>query len=292
MRENPVNAANIASFARELPYSDAGGDSNTVRIAVAVPSYGPRWTDCYATGYLTMPADAKPGTLKAVIRFDGYGAYRPSVPLTSNADAIELHINAHGIYPLDLDDAAWEAFRRDVIYARGNYYAFNDEDNADFEKAYFFGMAMRALSATTFLREYVKMLPAWNGRDLIVTGGSQGGLQACWAGAFVPGVTEVRIHVPWCCDLGGTLKGRMAGWRPAWRHALGYYDPVNVAKRFQPDIPKIVERSGLGDYIAPPSGHAVLFNAMRGRKSIEFVQGGDHYDDPGWGKREEIRGKR
>ena len=161
--DKPVNAGNAASFARELPQSEAGGNPNAVRVAVAVPSYGPNWTGCYATGYLTMPRNAKPGSLKAKVSFDGYGIYRPSIPWTCSDDTIELHINAHGIYPLNLDDAAWEAFQRDVINARGGY-AFNDEDNAVFEKAYFFGMAMRVASATTFMREYVKTLPVWNGR--------------------------------------------------------------------------------------------------------------------------------
>ena len=62
--DKPVNAGNVASFARELPQSEAGGNPNAVRVAVAVPSYGPNWTDCYATGYLTMPRNAKPGSLK------------------------------------------------------------------------------------------------------------------------------------------------------------------------------------------------------------------------------------
>ena len=142
-------------------------------------------------------------------------------------------------------------------------------------------MAMRVASATTFMREYVKTLPAWNGRDLIVQGGSQGGLQASWAAALVKGVSEVRLEVPWCCDLGGREVGRMGGWRPKWHPTLGYYDPVNMAKRFPKEMTKTVARSALGDYIAPPCGHAVLFNAMKGKKSVEFVQGGDHYERTG-----------
>ncbi|MBQ5530947.1 MAG: acetylxylan esterase, partial [Kiritimatiellae bacterium] len=106
------------------------------------------------------------------------------------------------------------------------------------------------------------------------------GLQASWAAALVKGVSEVRLEVPWCCDLGGREVGRMGGWRPKWHPTLGYYDPVNMAKRFPKEMTKTVARSALGDYIAPPCGHAVLFNAMKGKKSVEFVQGGDHYGDP------------
>lgn len=274
LRTKPVNAKTIGSCAHETD-----GNLPFICLAVEVPSYGPGWSDCHATGYLTMPKNAKPGSLKARVTFDGYGIYKQVRPWGCDGEWMDLHVNAHGIRPLTLDGEEFEAFKRDSIENRGGY-GFNDEDNADFEKAYFFGMAMRAVSATTFMLEFAKSRPEWDGKTLVTTGGSQGGLQATWAAAFVKGVSELRIHVPWCCDLGGTEAGRMGGWRPRRTEALGYFDPVNVAKRLRPAQKKTVFRSALGDYIAPPSTHAVLYNAMRGEKEIEFRQGGNHYDDP------------
>lgn len=275
LRDKPVNAKTIGGFVRE-----ACEGLDFICLEVEVPSYGPGRTDCWATGYLTMPKNAKPGSLKARVSFDGYGVYRQVRPWCADPEWIDLHVNAHGIRPLTLAGDEFEAFRRDVIEARGSGYAFNDEDNEDFEKAYFFGMAMRAVSATTFMHEFAKTRPEWDGKTLVTTGGSQGGLQATWAAAFVKGVSCLRIHVPWCCDLGGIDAGRMGGWRPRRTEALGYFDPVNVAKRLRPSQKKEIFRSALGDYIAPPSTHAVLYNVMRGDKEIEFRQGGDHYDDP------------
>lgn len=274
-RTKPVNRKTIGGFVRE-----AGEGLDFICLEVEVPSYGPDWTDCWATGYLTMPKNAQPGSLKARVSFDGYGIYPQSRPWGADPGWIDLHVNAHGIRPLTLSGDAFAAFTRDVIEARGSGYGFNDADNADFEKAYFFGMAMRAVSATTFLHEFAKTRPEWDGRTLVTTGGSQGGLQATWAAAFVKGVSGLRIHVPWCCDLGGIDAGRLGGWRPRRTEALGYFDPVNVARRLRPHQKKEIFRSALGDYIAPPSTHAVLYNAMRGDKTIEFRQGGDHYDDP------------
>ena len=274
LREKPINRNTLASFMR-----DVGEGRHFECYEVAVPSYGPGWSDCRATAYLTLPKNAKPGSLKARVTFDGYGIYRQSRPGWCDNGWIDLHVNAHGLYPLEMSDGEFEAFKRDVIEARGGY-GFNEEDNKDFEKAYFFGMAMRAVSATTFLCEYVKTRPEWDGKTLITTGGSQGGLQATWAAALVKGVSGLRIHVPWCCDLGGVDAGRMGGWRPRYTEALGYYDPVNLAKRLRSAQTKEIYRSALGDYVAPPCTHAVLYNAMRGLKSIEFRQGGDHYDDP------------
>ena len=275
LRAKPVNAKNIGGFSR-----DAGEGLGFICLEVEVPSFGPGWSDCWATGYLTMPKNAKPGSLKARVSFDGYGIYGQVRPWAADPEWIDLHVNAHGIRPLTLAGEEFEAFKRNVIEARGSGYGFNDEDNEDFEKAYFFGMAMRAVSATTFMREFVKTRPEWDGKTLVATGGSQGGLQATWAAAFTKGVSCLRIHVPWCCDLGGIDAGRIGGWRPRRTEALGYFDPVNVAKRLRPEQEKEIFRSALGDYIAPPSTHAVLYNAMKGRKMIEFRQGGNHYDDP------------
>ena len=274
-REKPVTAANAASFAK-----DVTGDGGFLVFEVAVPSFGPDWTPCHATGYMTIPKNASPKSLKAKVSFDGYGIYRPGRPPWCDQESIELHVNAHGFFPLAMTDAEFAAFEKDVIKRRGDGYGFNDEDNAVFERAYFFGMAMRAVSATTFLREFVRTRPEWDGRTLQTTGGSQGGLQAVWAAALTKGVTEMRIHVPWCCDLGGTDAGRMGGWRPASRPGLAYFDPVNMAPHIPASVDKVVFRSALGDYIAPPCTHAVLYNAMKGSKEIRFVQGGDHYDDP------------
>ena len=273
--KKPVTTENLASC-----YEDVTGSAAFTRLAVTVPSFGPNWTDCHATGYLTMPKNASNGSLSAVVSFDGYGVYRPSVPGgVEDPRAMTLHINAHGFYPLVMTDDEYDAFVKNVIDARPGGYGFNGEDNAVFERAYFFGMAMRVVSATTFLREFAKTRPEWNGK-LIAKGGSQGGLQASWAASLVPGVTQVVLSAPWCCDLGGTTVGKMGGWRPGWTAALGYYDPVSHAARMPANQIKTIERSALGDYIAPPSGHAVLFNALRGRRTISFVQGGDHYNNP------------
>lgn len=273
-KEHPVSAKNFSACMK-----DVGDGLGILCWEVEIPSAGPGWSEAYATGYLTMPKNAKPGSLKARVTFDGYGIYKQGRPQWCEPGWMDLHVNAHGIRPLTLDGEEFEAFKRDKIENRGQY-GFNEEDNRDFEKAYFFGMAMRAVSATTFMREFAKSRPEWDGATLVTTGGSQGGLQATWAAAFVKGVSELRIHVPWCCDLGGTEAGRMGGWRPRFTEALAYYDPVNVAKRLKSSQNKVVYRSALGDYIAPPSTHAVLYNAMKAPKSIEYSQGGDHYDDP------------
>jgi cephalosporin-C deacetylase-like acetyl esterase len=69
--------------------------------------------------------------------------------------------------------------------------------------------------------------------------------------------------------------GRLRGWRPDWTEALGYYDIVNHAKRVK--CPVTIS-AGLGDYVCPPSGVAILYNNIKSPKSLEVTQGKKHGD--------------
>ena len=72
--------------------------------------------------------------------------------------------------------------------------------------------------------------------------------------------------------------GRHCGrWAIEWTEALGYYDPVNMIKRMPRNCRFTIGRAGLGDYICPPSGLALLYkNAAAREKSICYVQGSTH----------------
>ena len=48
--------------------------------------------------------------------------------------------------------------------------------------------------------DYVKSLPEWNGKVLIVKGGSQGGAQSIVAAALDNNVTMMIAEVPAMCD--------------------------------------------------------------------------------------------
>ena len=225
------------------------------------------------TGELSVPT--KPGKYPALLEVDGYGIYAPDPThergaMWRPADKIILHINAHGFNMPEFgaDAAYYEALKKEL-----EGYAFDKKENSDPETAYWNGMALRVVRALQFLEK----LKAWNGKDLEVHGGSQGGLQTMWAVALDPKVSRATPYVTWCCDLASREKqGRMGGWRPEWQDALGYYDPVNMAKRVRRTQRVDIERVGLGDYIAPPSTVQVLYNNLKCPKSIKFVQGSNH----------------
>ena len=225
------------------------------------------------TGYMSIPKRCDNGQkLGAIVSFDGYGTGVPRAPKHCWYEwQIHFNINAHGC-SLEKDDAYYKSFFAS-IKSNGKGYAFDPAQNADPEKAYFRGMALRVLRAL----EYVESLPEWDGKNLEVTGGSQGGLQTVWAAALDRKVTKATPNIIWCCDIGKRGEGRMrSGFEPAYTPALRYFDCANMARRITCDVH--VTRAGLGDYTSPPSGITVFYNNLAKAKSkkIDYVQGSRH----------------
>ncbi len=240
-------------------------------VEVTCPSVRP------VTGYLSIPEGAKEGKkypCRLVLWGYGYNHSWYKAPESAKDDEIVFDINAHGMrLPAFGADEAYIRALGWEIQSNGKGYAFDPEQNKDPELAYFNGMALRVMRAL----EYLKSLPEWNGKDLIATGTSQGGLQTIWAAALDPQVTRAESTVTWCCDMGGTEYGRNRGnWYIHWVPALGYYDPINMARRIPKTCTTIIPRAGLGDYVCPPSGLAILFYNIPGPKKITWVQGSTH----------------
>ncbi len=236
---------------------------------VKVDCAGPR--PCF--GWLMKPRKAAKGSLKVTLEVHGYGAWNRQGKPSADAyrpDRVFLAMNAHGCDPT-LPDAYYDAFRDGVRTPRYDY-AFSPYQNEYPEGCYFNGMALRVIRAIEFL----KTLPEWNGKDVEVEGGSQGGLQTMWAAALADGVTVARPSVPWCCDFGADAVQRIvADWRIPYTDALRYYDAVNMAKRAKCRVE--ITRAGLGDTCCVPSTIAVLYNALPAdRRSIVWVQGSRH----------------
>jgi len=228
------------------------------------------------TGYLSVPKDAENGAKKYPARLETHGySYRPPYnPPSLRGGEIVLNINAHGVNlpAFGADEAYYKDFG-EKIKSNGKAYAFDPVQNSNPETAYFNGMALRVMRGL----EYLKSLPGWNGKDLYASGGSQGGLQTIWAAGLDPQVTKAESSVTWCGDMGGTELGRNRGnWYIKWVPALGYYDPINVARRISKNCRTLIPRAGLGDYTCPPSGLAILFNNIPGPKKINWDQGSTH----------------
>lgn len=233
------------------------------RVKVASPGGRP------VTGYLTIPAGAAAGSQKAYVLFYGYGS-RGQSPQKLRKDGIYLEINAHG-FELGRDKAYYSDFTNKIKH-NGKPYAFSKIQNSNRETAYFNGMSLRVLRAL----QYIKTLPEWDGKNLIVQGGSQGALQAVWGAANDPDVTLAEIFIPWFCDISGKRRNppRLEGWQPYWTAALEYFDPVHHALRIK--CPVFITSAGLGDYTCPPSGVMAFYNNLQVPKKIKWFQGMQH----------------
>lgn len=214
------------------------------------------------SGYLAVPKNAKPASLPIHMHYDGYCVR--SAQIVDSGKAIDFFVNAHGIEN-GREDAYYSALQKGELSG----YGFDNGQNRSGESCYFNGMILRDLRAL----EYAKTLPEWNGRDIAISGGSQGGFQSVAVAALSPGVTSCDINIPWFCDLGGITKGRVRGWRPDYEPGLGYCDTVNFAKRIQCPV---AITAGLSDWVCPPSGVWILYNNLKVPKRMTMKQGLDH----------------
>ena len=221
-----------------------------------------------ATGWIVAPGATPEGGLPIRVDFCDYGmgGQKPE-PWMHDKEAIRLLVNAHGFEP-----GRDAAYYRDFMYRVSNGgnrggYGFRNAENDDPRTCYFRGMVVRDLAALRLARS----LPGWNGKDLTLAGRGQGGFQAVAVAALDGGVSSCEIEAPWLCDLGAEQElGAAAGWRPAYRPALRYFDAANFAKRVR--CPVDVARCGLADTTSPPSGVSVLYNQLAGPKAIRYVQ--------------------
>lgn len=251
-----LDAVPVKADLQELPSKNPKVKLYAATIACAGPKP--------VTGYLTVPANAKDKSLPAIVQFQGYGVNKHNPPGWLNEGAVFLEINAHGM-ELGKDDAYYKQLQQDL-----RSYCFKNDENADREKTYYFGMALRVLRAL----EYVKSRPEWNGKALQSNGGSQGGLQALWGAGLDGAVTSSDIWSPWSCDFGGITLGRLRGWRPDHQEALNYFDPVFFAKRITGKVHLI---ANFGDYTCAPSGVWIVYNSIpHDRKSMLVKQGCTH----------------
>ncbi len=250
---------------REIP----SGHSGVRLFAVSIPCAGGR----PSTGYLSIPCSGGPFPARA--HFHGYDeSWRPSAylpPKSLPTDAISFDVSAHG-YDLGREPEYYTELRK-ASGSNGYDYAFDPVQNADPETAYFGGMVWRVLRAL----EYLKIRPEWDRKTLVVEGGSCGALQSIWAAALDHDVTECRIFIPWCCNIGGPSAGRAHGnWHVEWTPALGYYDTVNMARRIPATCRVNIHWAGLGDYVCPPSGVMAFYNNLSCPRNITFIQGATH----------------
>ncbi|MBO5644114.1 MAG: acetylxylan esterase, partial [Lentisphaeria bacterium] len=202
---------------------------------------------------------------------------------------ITFNVNAHGIEN-GKPKAFYENLRNTVLKG---YPQFGKNNRDTF---YFKGMYMRVMRSL----DYVKTLPEWDGKHIIVQGGSQGGAQVFAACALDKDITYAVAGVPAMSDHAGCLAKRDSGWPrlyragkdgkpadPAVAAAAAYYDNVYFAKRVKCPINV---NTGLFDRTCVPTSVLAAYNNIpeTTQKWLTIVPDEAHgaHHKPGMARRE------
>ena len=223
-------------------------------------------------GILCRPV--KPGKYPALLRVPGAGSrpYGGDV-WTASQGAIVLEIGIHGI-PVTMEQK---------VYDNLNHGAFEGywETNLDQpDKNYYKRVVAGAVRAV----DYIASLPEWNGKDIGVTGASQGGFLSLAVAALDKRITFMAAVHDAMCDYEIALQQRACGWphyfyqqkNPDMRKVEGarYYDGINFARRVA--CPSFFT-FGYNDEVVPPSSSWSVYNVVKAPKTISLYQMTGHY---------------
>lgn len=180
---------------------------------------------------------------------------------------ITFQIGIHGI-PVTYDLQLYDDLRNGALY---NYNTFNLDDR---ERYYYRRVYLSCLRANDFLASRAR----WDGTNLAVTGGSQGGGLSIVTAALDPRVKGLAASYPALADMTGYLKGRAGGWPHLFRAdkkgvhetpqkiaTVAYYDVVNFATRLR--VPGIYTW-GFNDEVVTPTSMFAAYNAITAPKRL------------------------
>lgn len=254
-----------------------------------VPEYSNEKVDCYLVklqcykkgqhvyGYLTRPK-AK-GKYPVVLCPPGAGVKTLKEPMRHRFYAeqgfIRLEMEIHGLNP----ELSPETFK-DLSASFGDYLlkGLDDRDNYYMKKVYL--ACVRAI-------DYLTSLDEWDGKNVIVQGGSQGGALALITAGIDSRVTLCVANHPALSDMAGYKAGRADGYphfftklndyrtdTPEKLQTMAYYDVVNFARQI--NIP-VYLTWGYNDNTCPPTTSYIVYNTLTCPKEALITPINEHW---------------
>ena len=226
-------------------------------------------------GILCEPV--KPGKYPALLRVPGAGVrpYGGDI-YTASKGAVTLEIGIHGI-PVTMQQAVYDDLGQGAL---NGYWEFG-MDNRD--KSYYKHVVLGCIRALDYIEQYTP----WNGKELGVTGSSQGGFLSLATAGLDRRITfYAPVHAA-LCDHTASLKGVACGWPHYfyWNKGKGmekqietsrYYDGVNFARRIT-NAQTGWFSFGYNDDVVPPTTAWATYNIVKGPKSITPYQQTAHF---------------
>ena len=229
-------------------------------------------------GILCVPK--KEGKYPALLKVPGAGIrpYNGDV-VTAEKGVITFEIGIHGI-PVNMDLNIYANLSGGAL---SGYPAFNLEDR---DRYYYKKVYLGCVRANDFLTS----LPQFDGTNLGVTGGSQGGALSIVTAALDKRVKFLGAYFPALSDLTGFLVGRAGGWPHLFNKdninsgsakdkikTSGYYDVVNFARLIT--VPGMYSW-GFNDETCPPTSMYAAYNVISAPKSLFLSVETGHWNYP------------
>ena len=231
-------------------------------------------------GYLFIPKGAKPGSCPIVLCPPGAGIKTIKEPLRhryyGENGCIRFEMEIHGLNPEMTDEAFKEISK--AFSGRENGYLQNGLDNKD--NYYMKRVYLACVRAIDFLTT----LPEWDGRNIAVQGGSQGGALAIVTAGLDKRVTACVANHPALSDMAGYKAGRAGGYPHFFRvdgmdtpeklNTMAYYDVVNFARR----VKCLVYMTwGYNDDTCPPTTSYAVYNVITSPKEALITPVNEHW---------------
>lgn len=227
--------------------------------------------------YAILCVPAKEGRYPALLRVPGAGVrpYGGDV-WTASQGVITLEIGIHGI-PVTMEQKVYDDLANGALSGYWNY-GMDDRD-----QSYYKRVVLGCIRAI----DYIEQFTPWNGKQLGVTGSSQGGfLSLATAGLDHRVTCYAPVHAA-LCDHTNSLQGKACGWPHYFYYNKGkgqekqietsrYYDGVNFA-RLITDQQRGWFSFGYCDDVVPPTTAWATYNTVTGPKEISPYQATWHF---------------
>ena len=242
-------------------------------------------------GYLSMPKanSQKPNAKYPVVLCPpGAGVKTIKEPMRNLYYAkngfIRLEMDIHGLNP----EMTAEQFKEiSSAFDHENGYLCNGLDDKDnYYMKHVYVACIRAL-------DYLCSLPEWDGKNVFVQGGSQGGALSLITAGLDPRVTACVANHPALSDMAGYLDNRAGGYphfnkmnkmlTPAKVETMAYYDVVNFARRITCPV---YLTWGYNDNVCPPTTSYIVWNLITAPKESLITPINEHWtsDDTNYGQ--------
>jgi len=197
-------------------------------------------------------------------------------PWSAEKGIITFQMGIHGI-PVNLEQGVYDNLRYGAL---DNYWVTNldDKDNYYFKRVYL--GCVRAV-------DFIESLDSFNGEDIAVTGGSQGGALSIITAGLDDRIGYLAAFFPALSDLTGYLHGRAGGWPHMFRDGFSnksekvetskYFDVVNFARFVK--VPGWYSW-GYNDNVCPPTSMHAAYNVISAPKELHLFQETAHWTFP------------